>query len=357
METLRRNLRIIGAIMAKDIVDALKNKNTLSIILSVLFIVVFYRLLPGLENDGTPDVLIYDAGASMLTVQLENSAQVDAYTYPSQERMEWLLTHGDVPELGLVIPADFDQAVAAGDAPVLQGYVLRWVSETDAAALKRTVETHIAELTGTPARIELTRVTPRPDSEGLGVSAGFAILFVILMIGVTFIPHLMLEEKRAQTLDALLVSPAGAVQVALGKALSGAFYGLLGVSVALALNYALVVQWWLMLLALFCGILFTVTLGLFLGMQIESRQQLMLWAQLIVLPLLLPVFMALMTDLFPAWLIQAFQYLPTVALFNIMRVAFSGEAAWGLWLPRLALLGLWTAAFLALTAWRLSVEK
>ena len=124
-------------------------------------------------------------------------------------------------------------------------------------------------------------------------------------------------------------------------------------SVALAINYALVVQWWLTLLALFCGILFAVAPGLFLGIVVESRQQLMLWTQLIILPLLLPVFLALMTDLFPAWLIRAFQYLPTVALFNVLRVSFSGEAAFGLWGPPLALLGVWTAAFLALTARRL----
>ena len=44
-EKLREHLRIIWAIATKDIVDAIKNKTTLSVIGAVFFLMVFYQIL------------------------------------------------------------------------------------------------------------------------------------------------------------------------------------------------------------------------------------------------------------------------------------------------------------------------
>jgi hypothetical protein len=80
---LRQNLRIIWAITAKDIVDGIKNKTTLSVIITALLLAVFYKFLPSLEKgDALPTVMIYDAGNSIIVPMLENSSSFHRISFP-----------------------------------------------------------------------------------------------------------------------------------------------------------------------------------------------------------------------------------------------------------------------------------
>ena len=51
------------------------------------------------------------------------------------------------------------------------------------------------------------------------------------------------RTAKNKTLEALLVSPASAGQVVLGKALAGSFYVLLGGGLFFGLNWAAVTNW------------------------------------------------------------------------------------------------------------------
>lgn len=352
---MNKNLRIVWAIAAKDIVDALKNKNTLTVILVVLFMIAFYRFMPTLESGGQlPNVLIYDAGASSLVTALEGSSRLKLYPrYTSQEQMESDLANWDVPELGLVVPADFDRALASGEPVELAGYVLHWVSDSQANELRTLVETEIADRLGKPVRINLEGniVYTRKDSTGLALTATVSVIFTLVMVGISLIPNLMIEEKRTKTLDALLVSPAGSGHVVAGKALTGLFYGLTATAVALACNAALVTHWALTVLAAVCGALFVVSLGLLLGSLTENRQQLTLWAWVLILPLLLPVFLSIMDDLLPATAIAVMRWIPTVALGRVLRVSFAARAPLADFGPELALIVGCTALALGAVAW------
>ena len=109
-------------------------------------------------------------------------------------------------------------------------------------------------------------------------------------------------------METLLISPASPVHVVTAKALTGLFYCMLGAAIGLAVNYFLVLHWWLALLAVLFGSLFTVTLGLFLGILVEDRSQLALWTWVFILPLILPLILSVMEELLPA------------AIFPVMRV-------------------------------------
>lgn len=78
----------------------------------------------------------------------------------------------------------------------------------------------------------------------------------------------------------------------------------------------------------------------------------MIWAWVVIIPLAIPLFLSLEEELLPAWLIRVFRMLPSSALFDLFRVSFTDQAAFGLWGARLALILAWTAALLALVAWR-----
>lgn len=356
----RYSLRITWAITAKDLVDGLKNKTTLSVLLSILFLVVFYKYLPMLEllaDEGVPTLLVYDAGSSALITALENSATVNTRTYPSEDKLrQSLANESQLPELGLVIPADFDQVVAVGGTPEIQGYVLHWVSASEAEALKHTMEVHLAELVGVPVRIRLEVYIAPPEADGLGIPVGIDMIFAALLIGIAFVPNLMFEEKRTKTLEALLVSPAGPVEVTLAKALTGLIYCLLTFAVVFAVYSALVVQWWLAITTAIVGSLFVVSLGLVLGASLENRQQLMLWAWFVIIPLVLPLLLVLVGEqlvlgLLPVWLVTAFHWIPSAAMLDLLRASFSNQSQIALWGPPLALVLAWTIPILAGVAW------
>jgi ABC-2 type transport system permease protein len=275
MMALREDLRIIWAITAKDMLDAVKSKTSLSVLLSALFMVVIYQVLPKWEHGSDlPTVLVYDAGAWDLLPALRRSPNLDVYTgYSSQEQLERKLVAGDIPELALTLPAGFDQSLARGEPLPLQGYVQHWVSDSDAASLKAKAEQEIARLAGKPVTIHLegNLVYPSPDSGGRSYLASLAILVSITMIGVGLAPHLMIEEKQTRTLDALLVSPARSSHLVIAKALTGLSYCLIAATVVLAVNAGLVLHWGLAVAVVLLSSLFAVSLGLLLGSLVGAR--------------------------------------------------------------------------------------
>ena len=345
------HLRMIWAITLKDIREAIRNKNVIAVLLSALFIIVMYRALPLLEQSVDPPLLrIYDAGESALVAFLENDPEIDVRAYTALEDMQAGLRHADLPQIGLAIPVGFDEALEAGAPPPLQGYVVNWVSSQRAADLQQFAEAKIAHLLGAPVNVDIAgnMVFLEPDSGGLGVTAGMALVFAVIMIGFTLIPHLMLEEKKQHTLEVLLVSPAGTAHVIAAKALTGLFYSLLGAATGLLIYANLVLHWWLALLAVLCGALFSVALGLLLGSMIEDRAQLTLIAWFFLMPLFFPLILFLLDDLLPAWLAPLMAVVPSTVMFNLLRSAFALNFAWrevwigAVWLAGCALPGVRT---------------
>jgi hypothetical protein len=354
----RSGLRIVAAITAKDILDGIKNRTTASILLLGLFFVVVWRALPLLAARGVPVVLVYDAGRSSLLAALQSSSAVDTHVYDSEARLRRRLAEGEVPELGLIIPADFDQTLAAGAVPELRGLVLHWVSPADAARLQQAVTAVASELAGGPVRIHLDGgvIYPPPGAHGLGLTANWSVQLLLIILGLSFLPNLMFEERRARTLDALLISPASPAQVTLAKALAGLFYTALGLLLAVALYHRLIAQWWLAGLAAASGAVFSVALGLLLGLAFTSRQQLMIAAQPLIVFLFGPLLLADLADgtLLPRWIGALANWTPTVGLGTMLQLSFSNQSPLALWAPALVAVMAWAALLLALVTWQLS---
>jgi len=172
-----------------------------------------------------------------------------------------------------------------------------------------------------------------------------------VLVGLTMIPHLMLEEKKTHTMEVLLVSPASAGDLVAGKAIVGLFYCLLGAAITLVIFQFVVIHWWLAVITVVLGALFTVSLGLWLGSIIESRAQLTMWAWVFILPLLLPVFLSLMEELLPKVVVQVFQFLPTTVMLNLLRTSYSAAIPLGQTLLQLAWLAACAAAMLIFVTW------
>ena len=350
---LATNLRIIWAIAAKDITSAIKNRNVLANFFTVLFLIAFYKVVPTLMEAGAPPTLfVYDECSSSLVAALEDGDAVELRAYTSEEEMKEKLAIKDDKELGLVIPADFDQKAAAGEPVALEGYVPYWISDQDAWDVASDIETLIASATGYSVDITVAGIVYAPLGEG-GQAFMFSILLamIISLMGVVIIPHLMIEEKQFKTLDALLVSPASAGQVVMGKALTALFYCLVAAAAVLVVNSAIVLHWWLMILAVVCGALFPIALGLLFGVLFESRQQLTLWGFVSLQVLLVPTFLAAMEGLVPDGVIAVLRWVPTASLAHLFRVACSKQVPVAAFVPELAVVLGSAAVVLAVIAW------
>jgi ABC-2 type transport system permease protein len=322
LQRLRRNLSLIWAITAKDVVDALKNKNALANLISTVFIMVVYAALPYLRGD-VPLVIVYDQGDSALVEQMEESDSLRVYVRESGTDMEARVADMDEAALGLVLPPGLDVQIAAGGDIELEGYFAYWVTDEKADDTRLAAESAISALAGTPVRIDTEGnvVQATLQSTGRAVLMSLTVGVVVTMLGVTILPHLMIEERQTRTIDLLLVSPATIGQVVLGKALTGLFYCLIPVAALFVFYSTTIVHWGLAVLAVALGSLFTVGLGLLLGSVLKVKQQLVMWGFVLMIVLLLPLMLVVMSELLPEVVVAVLQWVPTTAMTRAVTVS------------------------------------
>jgi ABC-2 type transport system permease protein len=354
---VKEKLRIIWAIAAKDLVDALRNRTFIAIIIGVAVLVPSGQALPLLLRlSNTPRAILYDAGKSRLAVELKKSEELRLAAVRSAEEMERAIGEASVPELGLIFPSDLDDRLAAGDPIELDGYLAHWVRDSEADELVTFFQETLTDLAGQPVRIrtEGHTVYPAADAGGRPFMTSMSLLVVILAISGTVVPYLILEEKESHTIDALLISPASISQMVAGKALVGMFYGLLAAGIVYALNLRLVVHWEIAILAAVCGTAFAVSFGLLLGILFDNPQNMNPWFAIGLLVLMLPLFMtSLMAGDSPSIVRAVLSWLPSTLLYKAFVSSFAGSVSWAEIAGNVVMVLAYTAALLALTVRRM----
>ena len=275
------------------------------------------------------EIVIYDPANSSLTNILDSSPlyrvnQVD--TIKEFEQSISSLGFGLGPEIGLVIPADFQQIIISGGQPVIEGYV-NWSNRNNIPILKAELEDELNIRLDYPVHVNFVGnflYPPTGSSLMLGILT-ITLMTVMLTIGISLVPFLLFEEKQTKTLDALLVSPAGISQVIIGKALAGFFYVLITAGIVFAIYWTGVVNWGLASLFVLCIGLFSVALGLVLGTFFE-RQQEVTGLITLLLVFFIGAMLISMLDLQVPKLIKAIvPMIPSVALGELFSAAFSTD--------------------------------
>lgn len=328
--TWRDHARIVWALTGKDVTGALKNKSTLTTLIIVILMVLFYRYFPTLtaEADSLP-VLVYAESASSVLPALERSPALSVTPVDSRERLFEIFPGTEDVELALVVTPETEAQLARPEGPVsLDGYVMYWLSDEQRTAVKELVEAELAIEFGRPVTIDLQDhdVYLHPESGFFGFNVTIAFVFVAVMIGISFIPNLLLAEKKEKTLDVLRVSPASPAHIVAGKALAGLFYMAVGYVTVLAAFGYLVLQWGLVLTAAVIAALFMVAIGLLLGLYADVPAQLQLIAWLVIPPLLLPMILVALEGLVPTGVVAFLRWIPTVSVAKIFRLGLTPDA-------------------------------
>jgi len=322
----------IWIIASKDIVESLRNKLIISLILGMGFMLLMPKLMGLMLVPPETPVLVYDPGESRLTAELENSDQYQVQRVRSIAELKQVIGStgfGLGVDFGLAMPDGLDQILEAGEQPELNGYVA-WVNRMKASQLKTDFEEQFDEMVSQPVRINIEEniVYPPSDSGLWLLMVTITPVIVILMMGIQLVPALLFEEKQSKTIEALLVSPASIGQVVVGKALAGLFYVMVAASVVFAINWAGVVHWEVVLLFVFGIGVFSVGVGLALGSFFDRQQDVVGLTMLLVVVFIGALFANMLGMDLPASVQAMLPWIPSVALGEIIHSVFVENVPW-----------------------------
>jgi hypothetical protein len=122
-DRIREDLAIIWTIAAKDIVDALRNRLVISLIIMLSLALLMPKLLPLFFEQPQMVLPVYNKGEARLLAKLKNAPDISVQKLASEQELKLALCGAIYPEIGLMLPPNFDTVTPAGEAIKLQGTV------------------------------------------------------------------------------------------------------------------------------------------------------------------------------------------------------------------------------------------
>jgi ABC-2 type transport system permease protein len=228
------------------------------------------------------------------------------------------------PLIGLVLPADYSFGAVAGESIEFQGYVC-WGKRHQISELRLKLEGILSQSLGLPVTIQIEGNFVYSPSDGLLFLSLATVnsVLMILMMGIFLVPSLLFEEKETKTMQALLVSPASIGQVVVGKALAGSFYILVTAVMIFAISWVDVIHWNMVIFFVIGGGFFSVAVGLVMGSFFEKQQDVTGWMTAILMLLVGAILVKMLGVKLPFLVESILPWLPSVALAEICRAAFS----------------------------------
>lgn len=358
------HLRKLLIIFQKDLLDAIRDARVFMAILAPLAVGILYNVI---YNDEPPR-----PAAAVAYWSPEPSGVIDALRQTAGQTVDLSVTSaGDAStvrrlvedkkaDIGLVLPAGFDRAIAEHQAPQF-GVILpaspTFGGDYVAAALEPTLRQLAGQ--GPVATIQVDRLTSTTLGSPsvltqLGVRSYLvlsALVMLVAMIAMLALPVILVEEVEKKTIDALALI-ASYADVVVAKTLVGVVYITLSTGLLLA-----VTRMWPANLPLFIGamILLSVTLiglGLLLGGLFRSANQLNTWSGLFILPVILPIFLVAIDA--PRLVHTVIELLPTPQATQLIINGMTGNAIFQREWLSLLIVASWAAAIYALLLWRLA---
>jgi ABC-2 type transport system permease protein len=351
---LRQNVRIIWAIAAKDIIDALKNRTLLIVALGVLLLMLTDPALSLLINRNQPMLVMFAPAGPDIFQSLEGRDDLRLVLVDSEEQMNSTILQPSQTIIGVILPA-----VQGLDPPsplILEGFTAHWASETKVREHLAFFEAALSEASGYPISIDIDAnfLYPSQADSHQFTMISLSLMTMILLMGFALVPYLFIEEKENHTLEALLVSPASFWQLVVGKMIAGTVYCLIAAMIVLLFNDRLVIHWELMVFTVVLATLFAVAVGLVMGMFFDNAASMGLWTSLLTIVLLVsPMVQTMGNDKIPATLQTVFSWLPSSAIYKLFVLAMLGKLSiQPIWQGMLLLVGT-TLVLCLLVIWRI----
>ena len=317
-----KHSRIILTIARKDILQAIKDRITLGVIIGVLLLILPSQLIPLiLRSETNPLAVIYFTKNTSPGNELIDNLASTAVQAQSVKDLQDEIASGRSQIIGLVIPGDFFENLSAKEVIEIDSYFPHWTKPDEANDLIKHFEEQIQRNTGINVKISIKddQVHPTEKTRGSEVMFILQLVNAVLTISLALVPQLIFTEKESHTLDALLISPARLSDLVIGKGLVGAFYASIAATMVILLNTSIISHWWLLISSIVSGIAFAVLLGLSIGLIFDNFQNATFAMYIIVILAIAPAFINLFLNLnIPHWLSILMNWLPSGSFAHLL---------------------------------------
>ena len=352
------HLRIILAVVEKDLRDSVRDGRVLFGLLIPLGLGLFYNVVMPDRPRQTVTVAIAASGQTALPRALRSVARgavdlriTDART-PDEVRR--LVSSGSAA-VGLVVPPGFDADVAAGRTPTLTlvrssggespsaGYVLSILDPTlRQMAGQRPPAVTTTEVAGASVRGFASLAANLGTRKFLVMGT---VVLLVAMIAIYLVPVLVTEEAEKKTLGALMMVGSQADVVA-AKAVVGLVYTAVSVPLLLAITGLAPANPALFAAGVVTLAVSLIGFGLLFGALVRSMNQLNTWSSVPLLLLIMPTFLVVLE--LPTWAQWLMSASPANQAMRLLADGLSGRELLGGWGLAFAIIGAWAVAGYAL---------
>jgi len=214
-------VRIVLAVASKDVVDAIKNRVTISIILGVAMIVLSTQALPLLlKLQPEKNALVYDPSRSTFVEEYGRGETHRLIEMPSRDIMLDEIGGIVAGTIGLELPGDFAETLEGTGPLEIEVYFSHAMKDSEVDEMVAFFSRELSDSLGREVVLnaEGTEVYPGPDAGGHPFMVSITLVMSVMVVGMSLVPLLMIEEKEKHTIEVLMISPASYGQVVLGAA-------------------------------------------------------------------------------------------------------------------------------------------
>jgi ABC-2 type transport system permease protein len=260
------SLRRVGILLGKEFRYGSKSFIFIIAIVMPLVLSLVLSLIFGNLLSEKPSLGVSDEGDSQITQMIIESDSIVGREYDSPDRLKKAVEDGAV-DMGIVVPADFDNLVRQGQMTKVTAYVWGESLAKDRIVLGATITNMIRDVAGQEVPVEIVTTTLGDaesipwDDRILPIIVLMAIIFGGIMVPATS----LVEEKQKRTLTALAITPASLGEIFLSKGLVGVIISTFMGVLILVLNQAFSGQTPLLIGMLALGAVMASTFGIMLG--------------------------------------------------------------------------------------------
>lgn len=314
------NIKRIGILLFKDIKQSFKSFFFFQAVFTPIVCSLFISLLFGTLLVSHPKVGIFDKGNSRIVQLFSEHEYIITTEYDSLEKLKKNVAAG-VVDLGIAIPADFDEKAAQHSQTEMELYFYGESFIKDQAAIWTRLMDSIFELENIEKLVTIERVVL-----GSGKNKSWnerlmplVILLAIMMAGLLLPSTSLIEEKQKKTLTALTTTPTTLLEVILSKGLLGFTISMIIAFTVLAMNNMIRIQTLLLVCVLALGAVLSSVIGLFFGALSKDINTLMTIVKSIMLLFYAPGILKIFPEI-PDWVGRIFPtyYIlePVIAITN-----------------------------------------
>jgi ABC-2 type transport system permease protein len=329
------NLRRVGILFLKEVVQGPKNYIFIMALVMPVVITLLVTLVFGSYFSGKGRLGLVDQGSSSMPVLASENQALSLRAFDTESALQDAVSRGAI-DIGLVLPAGFDQQVRGSEQARVTIYVWGESQLQHRIILSAALVGMVRQIAGQEAPVEIVQIV-------LGSSANIPweerllplmVLMTVLMAG-TLVPSTSLVmEKSKRTLSALAVSPATLLDIFAAKGLLGVMLGMAAGLMILFLNRSFGSQPVLLLAVLLLSTTFSSAFGVILGALVKDINTLFATIKGLGLILYAPGFIYMFPDI-PQWIAQIF---PTYyALQPVLDISQNNAGLSEIW-PNLAIL-------------------